>query len=105
MTPQFVLFHRPGPAWQAGVPFLQQPGLQGHVDHFRRFAQDGLMLAAGPFVDDGAGGMVLFKPGVTREHALEVAQSDPTIASGLLQFELRPWFSAPWAGVLANAST
>ena len=104
MTPGFVLIHRPGRAWQPGVPFLQQPGLQGHVDHFRRFAQEGKLLAGGPFLDEAAGGMVLFKPGVTRDEALAAATTDPTVESGLLDFDLRPWFAAPWAGVLANAA-
>ena len=103
MTPQYVLFHRPGPAWEPELPFLEQPGLQGHVDHFRRHAQEGRLLAAGPFIDAACGGMVLFKPEVTREQALEIAASDPTIRSGLLEYELRPWFSAPWAGRLASA--
>jgi uncharacterized protein YciI len=103
MTPQFVLFHRPGAAWRAGVPFLEQAGLQGHVDHFKRYAQEGWLLAGGPFVDDACGGMVMFRPHITRDQAIEAAQSDPTVKSGLLEFELRPWFSAPWAGVLSPA--
>jgi uncharacterized protein YciI len=103
MNPQFVLFHRPGRAWLPGVSFLEQPGLQGHVDHFRRCATEGLLLAGGPFLDEGGGGMVMFKAGVTQEQALQVARTDPTFESGLLEYELRPWFSAPWAGVITSS--
>jgi len=104
MTPQFILLHRPGPTWKDGVPFLEQPGLQGHVDHFREIVAQGVVLAAGPFLDAAAGGMVLFRPGVAESRVLEIARSDPTVLSGLLEFELRPWFSAPWAGVLSSGA-
>jgi hypothetical protein len=29
-----VVFHSPGPAWEPGLPLLQQVGVQGHRAHY-----------------------------------------------------------------------
>ncbi|MRD48507.1 hypothetical protein GHT07_14565 [Caenimonas koreensis DSM 17982] len=94
MQVQFVVFHRPGPAWVAGVPFREQPGLQAHVDHYRVQAAAGKSFGGGPFLDETSGGMMVFRVGVSREDVEAVASSDPTVMSGLLLFEVRPWFNA-----------
>jgi hypothetical protein len=31
---RYVVMHRPGPAWQAGVDFREQPGVEAHRDHY-----------------------------------------------------------------------
>lgn len=33
---RFVVVHKPDPACKTGVPAFELPGLQQHVDHYRR---------------------------------------------------------------------
>lgn len=87
----FVVVHRPGPAWLPGVPAFGQPGLQGHVDHYRQWHTAGLLALGGPFLDDTGGGMMITKPGLAAEAVEAFAAADPAVASGLLHYELRVW--------------
>lgn len=87
----FVVFHRPGPAWKPGLPFMQQDGVRAHVAHFRQWHANGQLLIGGPFLDEAQGGMMVTAPGVSRETVDAFAAADPAVASGLLTFEVRPW--------------
>lgn len=88
-----VVFHKPGLAWKAGVPFREQPGVQAHVDHYRKLLEQGKLALGGPFLDDG-GGMMIAQPGVTLDEARDFAAADPAVKSGLLAFEVKPWMVA-----------
>jgi len=48
----------------------------------------------GPFVDKASGGMMIPEAGVTEEDIRAFAADDPTVQSGLLEFEIRPWMPA-----------
>jgi len=91
---RFVVFHRPGPAWQPGVPPLEQPGIGAHSAHYRRLLDDGRLHFGGPFVDAVAGGMMCFDASISRDEADRLAGADPAVASGLLAYEVRPWLAA-----------
>ena len=92
---RFVAFHRPGPAWQSGTEFSEQPGVREHIDHYDVALKSGLLERGGPFIDS-SGGMMVFAPGVDRTLADQIAQADPAVKSGLLVVEVRPWLAALW---------
>jgi len=86
-----VVIHSPGPNWQPGVPFFQQPGLMAHVEHYRQMLDAGTLALGGPFLSGAEGGMMVSEPGVDGEQLLAFALADPTVQSGLLQAEVRQW--------------
>jgi uncharacterized protein YciI len=90
---RFVAFHRPGPAWREGVDFLEQPGVDEHAAHYARAMAAGQLDRGGPFLDS-TGGMMVFRAGVTRAVAEDVAHSDPAVRSGLLIVDVKPWLPA-----------
>jgi uncharacterized protein YciI len=88
----FVLFHQPGPRWQAGISFREQPGVLEHVAYMGGFFDSGELVMGGPFLDNG-GGMAVFHT-ATIEQALAIAEADPSVRSGLLTASVRPWVPA-----------
>lgn len=86
-----VVVHSPGPAWEPGLPLMQQTGVLEHRNHYARLLDEGLLLMGGPFVDGGGGGMMVFKPGMDEDRLREHALADPAVESDLLQFEIRRW--------------
>jgi uncharacterized protein YciI len=89
--PCFVVIHSPGPAWEPGLPLLQQVGIQGHRAHYAQLLDQGHLLMGGPFTDAAGGGMMICKPGIDEDTLRMHALTDPAVESGLLQFEIRPW--------------
>ena len=88
---RFVVVHKPGPNWKAGVPAFEQAGLQLHAQHFGQLLAEGKLVMGGPFLDGAGGGMMIPEPGVSEEEMRKFASDDPTVKSGLLTFEIRPW--------------
>jgi uncharacterized protein YciI len=86
-----VVFHSPGPAWEVGLPLMQQTGVQAHAAHYAALLESGQLLMGGPFVDAAGGGMMIVKPGMDEDALRTHALTDPAVESGLLQFEIRPW--------------
>lgn len=91
---QWVVFHRPGPAWQPGVDFREQPGVREHVAHYRTLHGLGKLALGGPFLLPDAGGLMVATPDVTQAELEAFAAADPAVQSGLLTFEVRPWYVA-----------
>ena len=91
---RYVVFHKPGPAWQPGVDFRLQPGVQDHVAHYLQLHQSGKLALGGPFLVPDAGGMMITTKGVTLEEIEASAATDPAVKSGLLLFEITPWYTA-----------
>lgn len=89
-----VVFHSPGPGWQAGVDFREQPGVFDHVMHYRQLFEQGKLELGGPFLTQDAGGMMVTIPGVSRAEMEAFAAGDPAVQGGLLRFEIRPWLTA-----------
>lgn len=88
---RYVIIHSPGPQWVAGKNMFEQPGLQEHVDHYRRLFEAGKLALGGPHLDAQGGGMMIPQAGVAEQELREFAQADPSVKSGLLVATVRPW--------------
>jgi uncharacterized protein YciI len=92
----YVLIHRPGPGWQAGVDFTEQDGIMDHIRFMRRMDDERRMLLGGPFDDEWVGnettpvGMAIIQAG-SDEEAQAMADSDASVQSGLLSVTVRAW--------------
>lgn len=86
-----VVFHLPGPAWQAGKSLLEQPGVMDHVGHYGRLLEAGKLAMGGPHLDERGGGMMIPAAGVALAELEAFAAQDPAVKSGLLRVEIRPW--------------
>jgi len=91
---RYVVFHKPGPAWQKGVDFREQPGVMDHVRHYRTMFTEGRLEMGGPYLAMDSGGMMVPIPGLDEEEVRRFAAADPAVQSGLLEFEIRPWYVA-----------
>ena len=89
-----VVVHQPGPNWKVGTPLFEQPGLQAHVDYYRKLFDEGKLAAGGPFLDETSGGMMVPAAGVSEAEIRAFADTDPAVKSGLLKFEIRRWMVA-----------
>ena len=90
---RYVVFHTPGPKWQAGLDFREQEGVREHVEHYLKFHEQGKLELGGPFLLQDAGGMMIATRDVSREELGSFAAADPAIGSGLLLYEVRPWLT------------
>lgn len=88
---RYVVFHRPGPAWQAGRSMFEQPGVALHVQHYRAWLQAGKLALGGPHLDAGGGGMMVPAAGVDEAEVRRFAVEDPAVRDGTLLVEIRPW--------------
>ena len=86
-----VVFHSPGPAWEPGLPLMQQTGIQAHAAHYAKLMESGHLQMGGPFVDGAGGGMMICAPSMDEDALRTHALADPAVESGLLEFEIRPW--------------
>ena len=91
---RFVVVHRPGPQWNAELPVFEQPGLQAHVDHYRKLYDAGKLAIGGPFLDEPSGGMMVPAAGVGREEIEAFASDDPAGSAGRLTGDGRTWTAA-----------
>lgn len=89
-----VVFHSPGPNWQPGVGFKEQPGVMDHVQHYAKLLEQRKLQYGGPFTDTDAGGMMVAAEDVTREELEAFAAADPAVQAGLLLFEVKTWYVA-----------
>ena len=90
---RYVIVHRPGPSWKAGVDFREQPGVMQHVEYYMGVKERGKLALGGPFLDN-TGGMMISTPGLSADEAFQIAAADPTVKSGLVTFEVWPWYVA-----------
>ena len=88
---RLVVIHGAGPAWQAGLPLFEQPGVREHVAHYRQLLTEGKLGFGGPFLDEQGGGMMISAPGVDAAEIAAFAAADPAVRSGLLTATVRPW--------------
>lgn len=91
---RYVVFHTPGPEWKGGVDFREQEGVHEHVAHYSALHEQGGLELGGPFLIENGGGMMVTAAGVERETIEAFAAADPAVQSGLLDFEIRPWYVA-----------
>lgn len=67
---------------------------RAHLNNITRMAEEGTLVAAGPFLNDGdLRGIYVFNI-KTVEEAEELVATDPAIQAGSLTMELIPWYSS-----------
>ncbi len=67
---------------------------RGHMENINRLADEGYLVLAGPFLDDGEmRGIFLFDV-ATVEEARELAETDPAVQAGRLLLEYHPWYGS-----------
>lgn len=88
---RFVIVHAPGPKWKPGAPVFEQDGVHEHISHYRTLLAEGKLHMGGPFLDEHGGGMMIPTEGLGRAEIEAFANSDPAVASGLLQVAVREW--------------
>ena len=68
--------------------------MRAHLDNITRLADEGSLIVAGPFLDDGdVRGIYIFNV-ATVEEASALTETDPAIRAGRLEMELHPWYGA-----------
>ena len=67
---------------------------RAHLDNIEKMANEGKLVLAGPFMDDGEiMGIYIFAV-ETIEEAKELTECDPAIRAGRLIMELHPWYGS-----------
>ena len=67
---------------------------QAHLDNIMKMADEGKLVVAGPFMDDGdVRGIYIFNV-ATVEEAEALTKTDPAIIAGRLTMELHPWYGS-----------
>lgn len=67
---------------------------RAHLDNIKRLAEEGKLVLAGPFMDDGeVRGIYVFDV-ETVEEAEELTATDPAVKAGRLIMELHPWYGS-----------
>lgn len=67
---------------------------RAHLDNIIKLAEDGVLVLAGPFLDDTEiRGIYIFNV-ETVEEARKLTETDPLIQSGGLIMELHPWYGS-----------
>jgi len=68
---------------------------KGHIDNINRLYYEGKIKVAGPFGDNGDWlGLFIFDAD-TKEEVDSLLKTDPAIAAGRLNYDIRPWYTAP----------
>lgn len=91
---QYVMaFLKAGP--NRGQDSLEAARLQrAHLDNITRMAEEGSLVLAGPFMDNGAVRGIYIFDVKTIEEAEKLTATDPAIQAGRLEMELRPWYGS-----------
>lgn len=78
-----------------GQDSLEAMALQrAHLANITRMAEEGDLLLAGPFLDEGElRGIYLFDV-ETVEEARRLTETDPAVKAGRLEMELHPWYGS-----------
>lgn len=67
---------------------------KAHLENITRMAEEGTLVLAGPFMDNGEiRGIYIFNV-ATVEEAKKLTDSDPAIKAGRLIMELHPWYGS-----------
>lgn len=67
---------------------------KGHLENIGRLANEGKILVAGPFGDDGEVRGIFIMDCRNREEADSLCATDPAVKAGRLAVDIRPWWTA-----------
>ena len=91
MTTYYVGFLYKGAGWTPDDTPEIRKLQEGHMTNIRRLGEEGKLLLAGPFTDDGdLRGLFVFRAG-SLEEARALCDTDPAVKAGRLKVELHPW--------------
>jgi uncharacterized protein YciI len=92
MKKYVMAFLKRGPTKLSGEEAEQLQN--AHLKNIIRLADEGKLVVAGPFRDDGEVRGIFILNAETVEEAKKLTESDPAVQRGTLQFELRPWYGS-----------
>lgn len=81
------------PGWHTDGPTPEEEEILGeHVDYLVRLHSEGVLILAGPTLNEDATrfGLVVFKA-ASEEAARAIMQNDPTVKKGVMSAELFPF--------------
>ena len=67
---------------------------KAHLQNITRMAEEGKLVLAGPFFDNGDPRGIYIFAVESIEEAEKLTNSDPAIQAGSLRMELRPWYGS-----------
>ena len=68
---------------------------EGHLANIRRLYSEGLLKVAGPFGDEGNWQGIFIFDIPDRKQLEQILRTDPAIAAGRLNYEIRSWYTSP----------
>jgi uncharacterized protein YciI len=103
MTTYYVGFLHRGPKWSPERTAETEALQNAHLANIQKMAQEGKLLVAGPFLDDGdLRGLYIFRVASMAE-AESLASTDPAVRAGRLSLEFHPWYAAKNITVTARS--
>ena len=76
-------------------PVVKQEMFKGHFENISKLAEEGKLVVAGPFGENDKAYRGLFILDVSsKEEAMKLLNNDPTIANGIFEVELTPWYGS-----------
>lgn len=99
MKAYVVAFLKPGPN-RDQPPDEAKALMAGHLANIERMANEGSLVLAGPFLDDGPYAGIYVFAVKTVEEAAALTATDPAIQAGRLEMELHPWYGSAALGEL-----
>lgn len=67
---------------------------EGHMANIQRLHDEGKLLVAGPFGDDGNWRGIFIFNAASKEEVESMLAGDPAISAGRLDYEIHPWWTA-----------
>lgn len=93
MHPYVMALLKPGPK-RDQTPDEAKRLMKAHLENINRLAEQGSLVLAGPFSDEGPfAGIYVFKV-KTIDEARALTATDPAIQAGRLEMELHPWYGS-----------
>ncbi len=85
----FLVKYHPGPNWQEGLVYEQQPEMDAHLDFLQKLYYRKVMLMNGP-LENSQGSLVLIKA-ASLAAVEDILASDPAVKNQLLRPEVHVW--------------
>ena len=73
---------------------------EGHIANINRLYNEGKIKVAGPFGDRGDWLGIFIFDAETRNEVDSLLKTDPAISAGRLNYDIRPWYTAPIGSIV-----